>query len=118
MAIVIYEKEDANWAHGNGGHSLGQVKTGNVMGLSKNEMSAHILAQANYKPGGSSPEGYLAWHEWAGVQHKAGLKQCVCGRCACWQYAQELSGKIDERVVQSSKGQMTIKTPICKKCFG
>ena len=40
-----------------------------------------ILEQATYKPGDQAPEGYLAWHEWAEVQHKAGLRQKQCGQC-------------------------------------
>ena len=35
----------------------------------------HILWQAEYKPGDQAPEGYLAWHEWAEVQHEAGLQR-------------------------------------------
>lgn len=40
-----------------------------------------ILEQATYKPGDQAPDGYLARHEWAEVQHKAGLRQKQCGRC-------------------------------------
>jgi len=56
---------------------------------------ACILEQAHYKPGDQAPEGYLAWHEWAEVQHKAGLRQKQCGRCGLWRYPQQLSATID-----------------------
>ena len=49
---------------------------------------ACILEQATYKPGDQAPEGYLAWHEWAEVQHKAGLRQKQCGRCGLWRQSQ------------------------------
>jgi len=45
---------------------------------------ACILEQDTYKPGDPPPEGYLAWHEWAEVQRKAGIKQVQCGRCGLW----------------------------------
>ena len=32
-----------------------------------------ICNQTTFKPGDQAPAGYLAWHEWAEVQHKAGL---------------------------------------------
>ena len=50
-----------------------------------------ILQQRTYKPGDPEPDGYLAWHEWAAAQHKAGLRQRQCGRCGLWNYPQELS---------------------------
>ena len=34
-----------------------------------------ICHQPDFQPGDQAPEGYLAWHEWAEVQHKAGLRQ-------------------------------------------
>ena len=40
-----------------------------------------IMVVADYKPGDMPPKGYLAWHEWAGIQHKAGLRQECCGNC-------------------------------------
>lgn len=76
----------------------------------------HILAQKEYKPGDKAPDGYLAWHEWADTQHKAGLRQKECGRCGKWKYPQELSGRIDECVMQSRKGPVTVKTLVCNKC--
>ena len=79
-------------------------------------MRVHILAQATYKPGDQAPEGYLAWHEWAETQHKAGLKQKECGRCGKWKYPQELSATVDACEMQSRKGPVTLKTPVCNAC--
>ena len=79
-------------------------------------MTVHILAQADYKPGDQAPEGYLAWHEWADTQHKAGLRQKECGRCGKWFYPQELSAVVDECVMHSRKGLVTVETPVCNGC--
>ena len=54
--------------------------------MSRGLRVACILAQEAYKPGDQAPSGYLAWHEWAEVQHKAGLRQKQCGRCGLWRY--------------------------------
>ena len=48
-----------------------------------------LLAGEKYAPGGPAPEGYLAWHEWAGVQHRAGLRQRPCAGCGKWRFPQE-----------------------------
>lgn len=79
-------------------------------------MLVHILEQATYKPGDQAPEGYLAWHEWADTQHKAGLRQKECGRCGIWKYPQQLSEKTDEFEVKSKKGPIVLKTPVCNEC--
>ena len=34
-----------------------------------------MTVAGNYKPGDQAPNGYLGWHEWAEVQHKAWLRQ-------------------------------------------
>mgnify|MGYP001570905252 CR=1 FL=1 len=80
-------------------------------------MKVHMLVQKEYKPGDLPPEGYLAWHEWAEVQRKAGIKQVECGRCGRWKTPQELSG---EKIVVRGKsitGKKTIKMPLCQKCI-
>ena len=79
-------------------------------------MQVHILAQATYQPGEPAPEGYLAWHEWAETQHKAGLRQKECGRCGKWKDPQELSAMLDRCVMQSRKGPVTVATVVCHKC--
>ena len=43
-----------------------------------------------FKPGDPRPEGYLEWHEWARVQHKAGLRQRRCKSCGNWMFPQEV----------------------------
>lgn len=78
---------------------------------------ACILAQATYKPGDQAPEGYLAWHEWAEAQHKAGLRQKQCGRCGLWRYPQELSGDVIEWEARTARGKPVRQmAPMCLKC--
>ena len=80
-------------------------------------MKACLLAQATYKPGDLPPEGYLAWHEWAEVQRKAGIKQVPCGRCGRWQTPRELSETIDRFQAMTSRGErVEMTTPVCTKC--
>ena len=75
-----------------------------------------ICEQPDYKPGDQAPEGYLEWHEWAEVQHKAGLRQKKCGRCGKWKYPQELSPTIDRVTMQSRKGPVIAATVVCTEC--
>lgn len=77
---------------------------------------ACVLEQDTYKPGDQAPEGYLAWHEWAEVQHKAGLRQKQCGRCGLWRYPHELSEEIDRCVMQGRRGPATVESAVCLKC--
>lgn len=35
------------------------------------------------------PTGYIAWHEWAEAQRKAGKKQTQCPKCKLWLFPQE-----------------------------
>jgi hypothetical protein len=53
-----------------------------------------LTMQKNYKPGDPPPVGYLAWHEWAEVQYKAGLRQVACSQCGLWRFPQGLSDKV------------------------
>lgn len=50
-----------------------------------------VCVQPAFKPGDPAPDGYLAWHEWAEVQHKAGLRQTKCSACLRWKYPQEMN---------------------------
>lgn len=75
-----------------------------------------MCVQPTFNPGDQAPDGYLAWHEWADVQHKAGLRQKECGRCGKWRYPQELSGTIDRHEAKSRRGPVTVETPVCLKC--
>ena len=78
----------------------------------------HILIQKEYKPGDLPPDGYLAWHEWADVQRKAGIKQVPCGRCGQWKTPQELSGKVDATILRNKKGQpVACESAVCVQCF-
>ena len=81
---------------------------------------ACILEQETYKPGDQAPEGYLAWHEWAEVQHKAGLRQKQCGRCGLWRYPQQLSATVDRTEVTGLRKRQpfrrTLETPVCNDC--
>jgi len=79
-----------------------------------------ILEQATYKPGDQAPEGYLEWHEWAEVQHKAGLRQKQCGRCGLWHYPQQLSATVDRTEVTGLRKRQpfrrTLEAPVCNDC--
>lgn len=78
---------------------------------------ACLLVQSTYKPGDLPPEGYLAWHEWAEVQRKAGIKQVQCGRCALWRTPQELSTIVDKHPARTSRGALLhLTSPVCTKC--
>lgn len=76
-----------------------------------------ILEQDTYKPGDQPPEGYLAWHEWAEVQHKAGIKQVECGKCGLWKTPQELSTKtVEYRAKDTHGSQVFLGYSVCCKC--
>lgn len=77
-----------------------------------------ILEQSIFTPGDQAPDGYLAWHEWAEVQHRAGLRQAQCGRCGLWRYPQELSGQVDKCDLRNGAGLETVETVVCLKCAG
>lgn len=51
--------------------------------MSKDYIPAHLVV------GSMPPSGYIAWHEWAEVQTKGGLKQSQCGECGLWYFPQE-----------------------------
>lgn len=76
-----------------------------------------MIVQQAYQPGDPPPEGYLAWHEWAHCQHKAGLRQEQCGRCGLWRYPQELSSQVDRYVAKRRNGQpVTLVSRVCSCC--
>ena len=79
-----------------------------------------------YKPGDMPPSGYCDWHEWAKVQHMAGLRQVRCDICSKFKYPQELA-RTEERasVVFRTKRDARHGTnpihqiedvPVCKSC--
>lgn len=77
----------------------------------------HLLIQKEYKPGDMPPEGYLAWHEWAEVQRKAGIKQVECGKCGKWKTPQELSGTVLTVNARNKYGEsVKHEMPLCINC--
>ena len=88
------------------------VKFGGIRGI--------ITEQSTFKPGDLPPEGYLAWHEWAEVQRKAGIKQVQCGICGKWKTPQELSGRtITTMASRTKRGprNVALTSPVCMKCL-
>lgn len=74
-----------------------------------------LTVAGNYKPGDMPPTGYLDWHEWAEVQHKAGLRQVECGRCGKWRYPQELSDTTDTLNGKDQRGRTaSVSMAVCK----
>ncbi len=67
---------------------------------------SHITFVGEYKAGVQPPTGYMDWHEWAKVQHKAGLRQTQCSECGLWKFPQELS---DADFAGTNKA-------VCNKC--
>ena len=77
----------------------------------------NILKQNQYKAGDLPPTEYLAWHEWAMVQIKAGIKQKQCGRCGLWRTPQELSVKVDVAMLRvKSATAVDVVSAVCKTC--
>lgn len=76
--------------------------------------SGIVCTTFDFNPGDQAPKGYLEWHEWADVQHKAGLRQKECGRCGKWKYPQELSTQYDRLDAQlcneCAKGEKSCPT--------
>ena len=78
---------------------------------------AIITASPEFKPGDMPPKGYLDWHEWAEVQHKAGLRQVSCAICGKWRYPQELSNKTVDWTGVDNRGRKHEQTDaVCKAC--
>lgn len=78
---------------------------------------ANITIQKEYQPGDLPPEGYLAWHEWAEIQRKAGIPQVPCAICNKWKTPQELTDLMWEMIGQKTDGTpANINDPVCNKC--
>ena len=76
-----------------------------------------LTIAGSYKPGDQAPRGDLDWHEWAEVQHKAGLRQEECGKCGKWKYPQELSEqKIKWTALKRSGREVTGYHSVCNAC--
>ncbi len=50
---------------------------------------ALVCGTEKFKPGDPAPSGYVAWHQWAKVQHRAGLRQLRCHGCGKYRFPQE-----------------------------
>lgn len=48
-----------------------------------------LLIDPVFKAGDQPPKSYLAWHEWAAVQTRAGLRQRRCPVCKLYNFPQE-----------------------------
>ena len=71
----------------------------------------------SFKPGDPAPKGYNAWHDWAEVQAKAGLKQVQCGGCSRWNFPQELSDRtVTITNKHPTKGPRALTLPLCCDC--
>jgi hypothetical protein len=67
-------------------------------------MKAFIDIVPTFKPGDPRPEGYIAFHEWAKVQHASGRRQAMCNRCSLWNFPQELeNGTCDKCRAKEAK---------------
>lgn len=75
-----------------------------------------LTVAGNYKPGDPAPTGYLAWHEWAHIQHKAGLRQKQCAKCGKWKYPQELSSKVFQYAASVMGGCLMVSGSLCIEC--
>lgn len=77
-----------------------------------------VCSSGSYELGDLPPKGYNAWHEWAKVQHEAGLKQVACGKYGKVKFPQELSGESIESPFRKTKHGpvFTKQSPICTQC--
>ena len=65
----------------------------------------------------------MDFHEWAAVQHKAGLRQKQCARCSLWRYPQEWSELKEVSYARTGRGanrgggrKVKVVSPVCKEC--
>ena len=76
-----------------------------------------ITYAPDFKPGDPPPVGYTDWHEWAGVQHRAGLRQSQCGGCSLWRYPQEMSTQEVTYEVRTGRGKrVRLSEFLCLTC--
>lgn len=57
--------------------------------VSGEQYAITCCSTGTYKAGDPAPSGYNDWHEWASVQHKAGLRAQPCSFCGKWRFPQE-----------------------------
>ena len=92
----------------------------------RNTIVGWLSDAGEYEPGDPPPVGYSAWHEWAGVQHKAGLRQKSCSKCGKWNYPQEIATTTQETQIsyrtkrdaarQTNPIETVIDVIVCKDC--
>lgn len=75
-----------------------------------------IDCSQRYKPGDLPPKGYIAWHEWADVQRRAGIRQVKCCVCSLWKSPQELSGKTVKWTAHRGGIEINMESPVCSQC--
>ena len=78
-----------------------------------------VSCTSSVEVGSKPPAGYVAWHKWAEVQYKAGLRQTRCGRCGLHRYPQEMSKQTVTHKATTHKygGRVVVTTmPICNEC--
>ena len=51
--------------------------------------------------GSQPPSGYMAWHELAAAQSKAGLRQSYCSSCGKWLFPQEECAHDEPRMTET-----------------
>lgn len=85
-------------------------------------MSDKIAAAARrWEPEFPAPEGYVAWHEWAGRQFKMGLRQAWCGLCSKYRFPVEMSERTisgTERTIRRDGAIVDVPwtAPVCRYC--
>lgn len=88
--------------------------------------SAWLSFVGQYKPGDPPPSGYCDWHEWARVQHKAGLRQKRCDRCCRLRFPPEIATVTPSEIVayrtkrdaknETNPVKVVTEIVICKQC--
>ena len=83
--------------------------------------ASYLTVGQHWEPGDQPPSVYNDWHEWANVQHRAGLRQARCGFCGLWKYPQELHRKRFTFTANTRKdgaGQtVTMTYQFCNACW-
>lgn len=67
---------------------------------------------STYRMGDPAPNGYLAWHEWAEAQHKAGLRQTTCPACGKWRFPSQYSEVVDRCAVGQTADEIAAGVPM------
>jgi len=76
--------------------------------MARRYQGAFVAGAGVYRTGAPAPRNYRAWHSWADLQHKAGLRQYRCGRCGLYWFPQELDADATALAGES----------VCRSCAG